>query len=228
MDRSHPADAGLPGEETVNPSEPAAERSESPARVEEVVHRRLDGLWEQAFSRANVSAALKRVEANRGAAGVDGMGTDELCPWLIEHWSGVREALDAGIYQPAAVRRVTIPKPGGGERLLGVPSVLDRMIQQAIAQVLTPIFDPHFSGSSFGFRPGRSRPPGGTGWRGGRSRTAIAGSSTSIWIGSWMRHHTAPSADVVVRTGLLWVQEPLFVGLFCVRLGRARRRGRRA
>ena len=156
MDRSHPADAGLSGEETVSPSEPTAERSDAPARAEEDVHRRQDGLWEQVFSRENLSAALKRVEANRGAAGVDGMGTGELRSWLSEHWPMVREALDAGSYRPTAVRRVTIPKPDGGQRLLGVPTVLDRMIQQAIAQVLTPIFDPEFSGSSFGFRPGRS------------------------------------------------------------------------
>jgi group II intron reverse transcriptase/maturase len=85
------------------------------------------------------------------------MTTDELRPWIRGHWAGVREALDAGTYRPLPVRRVVIPKPGGsGERLLGVPTVLDRLIQQAIAQVLTPIFDPGFSGSSFGFRPGRS------------------------------------------------------------------------
>ena len=77
-------------------------------------------------------------------------------PWLREHWASVREALDAGTYRPSPVRRVVIPKPGGGERLLGVPTCLDRLICQAIAQVLTPIFDPFFSGSSFGFRPGRS------------------------------------------------------------------------
>jgi group II intron reverse transcriptase/maturase len=84
------------------------------------------------------------------------MTTEELEPWLDEHWASVREALDAGTYRPSPVRRVVIPKPGGGERLLGVPTCLDRLIQQAIAQVLTPVFDPGFSGSSFGFRPGRS------------------------------------------------------------------------
>jgi RNA-directed DNA polymerase len=140
----------------VSPSEPTAERSDLPARAEDVVHRGQDSVWERMLLRENLSAALKRVEANRGAAGVDGMGTDELRSWLTVNWSSVREALDAGTYRPAAVRRVAIPKPGGGERLLGVPTVLDRLIQQAIAQVLTPIFDPQFSGSSFGFRPGRS------------------------------------------------------------------------
>jgi len=108
------------------------------------------------LSPQNLGRALRRVEANRGAPGVDGMTTGQLRPWLHEHWAEVREALDAGTYRPSPVRRVVIPKPGGGERLLGVPTCLDRLIQQAIAQVLTPVFDPQFSGSSFGFRPGRS------------------------------------------------------------------------
>ncbi|SIR94569.1 group II intron reverse transcriptase/maturase [Microbispora rosea] len=113
-------------------------------------------LWEQMLSPANLGRALRRVEANRGAPGADGMTTAELRPWLREHWQQVREALDAGTYRPLPVRRVVIPKPGGGERLLGVPTVLDRLVQQAIAQILTPIFDPHFAGASFGFRPGKS------------------------------------------------------------------------
>jgi RNA-directed DNA polymerase len=108
------------------------------------------------LSPENLGRALRRVKANGGAPGVDGMTTEELVPWLREHWAPVRQALDAGTYRPSPVRRVVIPKPGGGERLLGVPTCLDRLIQQAIAQVLTPIFDPGFSGSSFGFRPGRS------------------------------------------------------------------------
>jgi RNA-directed DNA polymerase len=108
------------------------------------------------LSPQNLGRALRRVRANRGAPGADAMTTDQLRPWLHEHWAGIREALDAGTYQPSPVRRVVIPKPGGGERLLGVPTCLDRLVQQALAQALTPVFDPHFSGSSFGFRPGRS------------------------------------------------------------------------
>ena len=108
------------------------------------------------LSPENLGRAPWRVRANGGAPGVDGMTTEELVPWLREHWAPVRQALDAGTYRPSPVRRVVIPKPGGGERLLGVPTCLDRLICQAIAQVLTPIFDPFFSGSSFGFRPGRS------------------------------------------------------------------------
>jgi group II intron reverse transcriptase/maturase len=108
------------------------------------------------LSSANLMAALNRVEANRGAPGVDGMATEQLRPWLREHWVQVRAELDAGVFRPKPVRRVAIAKPGGGERMLGVPRVLDRFLQQAIAQVLVPVFDPGFSGSSFGFRPGRN------------------------------------------------------------------------
>ncbi|WP_275040499.1 group II intron reverse transcriptase/maturase [Nocardiopsis kunsanensis] len=108
------------------------------------------------MSPANLGAALRRVQANKGAPGVDGVRTEELRDWLREYWEQVRADLDAGSYRPQPVRRVTIPKPGGGERMLGVPTALDRLIQQALAQVLTPVFDPHFSGASFGFRPGKS------------------------------------------------------------------------
>lgn len=104
----------------------------------------------------NLQAALKRVEANRGSPGIDGMQWDELRPWLREHWKGLCEQLLSGNYQPQAVRRVEIPKPGGGSRMLGIPTVLDRFIQQACLQVLQPIFDPTFSQHSHGFRPGRS------------------------------------------------------------------------
>jgi len=133
------------------------ERSGRPAHAGDAVIPGLEvSLWEQMLSTENLGRALRRVRANRGAPGVDGMTTEELVPWLREHWVAVREALDAGTYRPSPVRRVVIPKPGGGERLLGVPTCLDRLIQQAIAQVFTPVFDPCFSGSSFGFRPGRS------------------------------------------------------------------------
>ncbi|MGP3937511.1 hypothetical protein [Nonomuraea sp. KM88] len=122
------------------------ERSGGSALSEEDVIPGLEtSVCEEFLSPANVGRALRRVEANRGAPGVDGMTTRELRPWIREHWAGVREALDAGTYRPLPVRRAVIPRPGGGERALGVPSVLDRLIQQAIAQVLAPIFDPYFS-----------------------------------------------------------------------------------
>ena len=113
-------------------------------------------VWEAVFARENMQTALKRVESNRGAAGVDGMEVQDLPGFLKEHWLEVREALESGKYRPSPVRRVEIPKPDGGVRQLGIPTVLDRLIQPAIAQVLTPIFEQVFSPHSYGFRPGRS------------------------------------------------------------------------
>jgi group II intron reverse transcriptase/maturase len=157
VDRSNTASAVPTREGPVHSGNALAERSDRPARLTEDVHREQEpSLWELMLSKESLLAALSRVEVNRGAPGVDGMTTVELRPWIAVHWPEVRAELDAGIYRPAPVRQVIIPKPGGGERMLGVPRVLDRLIQQAIAQVLVPIFDPQFSGSSFGFRPGRS------------------------------------------------------------------------
>lgn len=104
----------------------------------------------------NMARAWARVKANRGAPGIDGMPTEAFPAFARVHWPTIRQALLRGEYRPQPVRRVLIPKAGGGERALGIPSVVDRLIQQAIAQVLTPIFDPQFSESSFGFRPKRS------------------------------------------------------------------------
>jgi len=112
---------------------------------------------EQVVQRENLLAAYERVRANKGAPGVDGMTTDDLAGFCRGHWPRIREQLLGGTYVPQAVRKVEIPKPDGkGVRTLGIPTVLDRLIQQALLQVLTPIFDPGFSDSSFGFRPGRS------------------------------------------------------------------------
>ena len=113
-------------------------------------------LLERVVERKNMQRAWRRVRANGGAAGVDGMTLREAETWLRMHWPATRESLLAGTYQPQPLRRKAIPKAGGGERLLGIPSVVDRLIQQAIAQVLGPRFDPEFSESSFGYRPGRS------------------------------------------------------------------------
>ena len=115
-----------------------------------------DDLLTQVLSRENMAAAWKRVKANKGSAGVDGLTIEETAEHLKEHWSRVRKELIAGMYQPQAVRRVEIPKPTGGMRELGIPTVLDRLIQQALLQVLQPLIDPTFSEFSYGFRPGRS------------------------------------------------------------------------
>jgi len=113
-------------------------------------------LLESILDPANVLKAWKRVRANKGAAGIDGMTIAEFPAFAREQWTSVRTAIEEGSYSPRPVKRVEIPKPDGGSRPLGIPTVLDRVIQQAIAQMLVPICDPTFSESSFGFRPGRS------------------------------------------------------------------------
>ena len=115
-----------------------------------------EGLWEKIFSRSNLNRALERVRSNGGAPGVDGMVVDELPEHLRDHWPSIREKLEAGEYQPNPVRRVEIPKPGGGVRQLGIPTVQDRFIQQAMQQVLVEVYEATFSEHSYGFRPGRS------------------------------------------------------------------------
>ena len=140
----------------MKPDDSCRERSGFPAADETTTHPARASLWEEFLSRENLARALRRVEQNAGAAGIDGMTVVELRPWLKQHWPEVRAVLEAGTYRPQPVRRVTIPKPSGGTRLLGVPTALDRLIQQALLQVLTPLFDPYFSEHSFGFRPGRS------------------------------------------------------------------------
>lgn len=134
MRREHQADPA--------PIEPVED--ESPTLMQEVLRRE------------NLVRAYKRVRSNGGAPGVDGRTVEQLMPFCQQHWDRIRSELLDGRYQPSPVRRVEIPKPGGkGKRLLGIPTVLDRLIQQALLQVLTPLFDPGFSESSFGFRPGR-------------------------------------------------------------------------
>lgn len=114
-------------------------------------------LMEKICEPANLNRAYKRVKANKGAPGVDGMTVDELSAWIAKHKLSLIESLLTGQYQPKPVRGVEIPKPGNkGVRQLGIPCVVDRLVQQAIHQVLEPLFDPSFSGSSYGFRPGRS------------------------------------------------------------------------
>jgi len=113
-------------------------------------------LMEAVVERSNMQCACERVVGNEGAPGVDGLTVAELKPWLKAHWPKIRQALLAGEYMPAAVRKVEIPKPQGGVRTLGIPTVVDRLIQQALHQVMQPLFEPEFSESSYGFRAGRN------------------------------------------------------------------------
>ncbi len=113
-------------------------------------------LWERIFSRYNLLQALERVQKNRGAPGVDGMTVEEMPAHLKANWESIRAKLEAGSYQPSPVRRVEIPKPNGGVRMIGIPTVQDRLIQQAIQQILSREYEPEFSDHSYGFRPRRS------------------------------------------------------------------------
>jgi hypothetical protein len=115
-------------------------------------------LFAQVLERGNLQRALKQVRRNKGAPGIDGMTVDELPEYLKYHWLEIRAQLDAGTYRPQPVKRVEIPKGDGKTRPLGIPSVLDRFIQQAIAQVVSAQWEPHFHRHSYGFRPQRSAP----------------------------------------------------------------------
>ena len=127
---------------------PATNDPESPART--------NRLMEEVCERENLKEALRRGKANKGSAGIDRMTVDGIADYLKQHWPAIREQLLSGTYQPKPVRRVEIPKPDGGVRKLGIPTVLDRFIQQAVMQVLQRQWDPTFSDHSYGFRPGRS------------------------------------------------------------------------
>ena len=143
-DRGEAPRAAEEGTETLA----AKRRAESPAIGEE--------LMEEVCGRENCKQALARVKANKGSAGVDGMTVEQLPEHLKQHWPAIREQLLSGTYRPQPVKRVEIPKPGGGMRKLGIPTVLDRFVQQAVMQVLQRRWDRTFSEHSYGFRPGRS------------------------------------------------------------------------
>ena len=132
-------------------------------------------LLQAALTRENLQKALKRVRANKGAAGVDGLDIDQTARALVHTWPVIRQQILQGTYRPSPVRRVAIPKPDGGERELGIPTVVDRLIQQALLQVLQPILDPTFSEHSYGFRPGRRG--SGTATRHAARRPTVAASS---------------------------------------------------
>jgi len=152
--------AGMPGYSSGgrgrNPQGPVAGASSLTAKRDNSC-RKVAQLMEVMVERENMIKALCQVEANKGSAGVDGVSVQDLRACLREHWTRIKEELLEGRYQPQPVRKVEIPKPGGkGMRQLGIPTVMDRLIQQALNQVMQPIFDPDFSESSYGFRPGRS------------------------------------------------------------------------
>lgn len=138
-----------------NPGESAPGASAGP-RAEGSSNPEAQELLEQIVAPENMRRAWKQVKRNKGAPGVDGRTIDETASLLRQHWKEIKEQLLNGTYQPQPVQRVEIPKPGGGVRKLGVPTALDRLIQQAVHQVLGPLFEPGFSETSYGFRPGRS------------------------------------------------------------------------
>jgi RNA-directed DNA polymerase len=129
--------------------------SDEACRPRDVTGNAGTALLQAALRRENLQKAFKSVRANKGAAGVDGLDISQTVRHLATAWPAIREQLLAGTYRPSPVRRVRIPKPDGGERELGIPTVTDRLIQQALLQVLQPLLDPTFSEHSYGFRPGR-------------------------------------------------------------------------
>ena len=138
------------------PGTPAEGIGTTPAGLGRESQADTDKLMEEACEKENLKEALRRVKANAGAAGMDGMSVQQLPDYLRKNWPRLREQLLAGTYRPQPVRRVEIPKAGGGVRKLGIPTVVDRFVQQAVLQVLQKRWDPSFSDSSYGFRPGRS------------------------------------------------------------------------
>ena len=140
-------------------SKPQSKTQSSSATTAGTDTRALDSnlsLTERIVDRANMEQAWRKVKANRGAPGSDGVTLDQFAETFALQWPAIRQQLLEGTYQPAPVRRKSIPKPHGSQRHLGIPNVVDRLIQQAVLIILTPIFDPHFSASSYGFRPKRS------------------------------------------------------------------------
>jgi group II intron reverse transcriptase/maturase len=151
--RQMPASAGRAGVAHGEAGrEPVSDEASCPRQDTENIG---SALLQAALTRKNLRQAWKRVKANRGAAGVDGLDIEQTARHLVTAWPKIRDQLLRGTYRPSPVRRVTIPKPEGGERELGIPTVTDRLIQQALLQVLQPMLDPTFSKHSYGFRPGR-------------------------------------------------------------------------
>jgi RNA-directed DNA polymerase len=156
MDERQPTSSEGLGRGGEGGTEAAPQEASQPMTAESQESNPTEHLMEELVERDNLNRAYFRVVANKGSAGVDGMSVDELLFWCRENGKALKASLLTGTYQPAPVRGVQIPKPGGGKRQLGIPTAVDRMVQQAILQVLSPILDSTFSESSFGFRPGRS------------------------------------------------------------------------
>lgn len=160
----------------VKPERKRGGLGDAPAQTEQTTREPLVcDLLGQVVASPNMRAALKRVERNKGAAGSDGMTVKQLRPFLLRQWPSLKTALLEGTYRPPPVKRVEIPRSAAGTRSLGIPPVADRLVQQALLQVLTPLFDPHFSPHSYGFRSGK------------RGHDAVRAASS-------------PSADVSVET----------------------------
>jgi group II intron reverse transcriptase/maturase len=167
--RQMPARAGRTGKAQGEAGrEPASDEASCPRQETEDTG---SALLQAALTRKNLRQAWKRVKANRGAAGVDGLDIEQTARHLVTAWPEIRDQLLRGTYRPSPVGRVMIPKPGGGERELGIPTVTDRLIQQALLQVLQPLLDPTFSKHSYGFRPGR------------RAHDAVVAAQAYIWSG---------------------------------------------
>ena len=139
----------------VNPQEYGGALSSSLAQVEPPSRADHSELLEKTLERENMQRAYQRVKQNGGSPGIDGMTVTMMAEYLKTNWVSIKAQLLQGTYCPQPVKRVEIPKPGGGSRTLGIPTVLDRLIQQALLQKMTPVFDPHFSPESYGFRPGK-------------------------------------------------------------------------
>lgn len=147
---------GCREDDVVNTQGPHGVQSMDSTQTEDIAYTKHNNLMSKVLERENLKRALEKVEANKGAPGTDGMPVGKLRGYLKEHWETLKVQLEKETYKPEPVRRVSIPKPNGGARELGIPTVLDRFIQQAISQVLTPIFDKTFSRYSYGFRQGKS------------------------------------------------------------------------
>ena len=147
--------AAMPGGTGRNPGDTGYGASGVGTTKGNFIQERRD-LMEAVVERENMERALRRVMSNKGVPGVDGLRVEDLRGYCIRHWPAIKEALLTGEYEPQAVRGVEIPKPGGGMRQLGIPTAIDRLIQQAMHQVMSPLFEPGFSESSYGFRPGRN------------------------------------------------------------------------